>query len=212
MTENAKRKAPTGGGRKGGTYFPKIDLKKAVEYNKKLVSKTHTAPQPASIILPGVFNNNGPDGTVRASALRQFGLLNEDKLKMGALELGKNIASSPAEELQPLLQKACLSPKLFKQLYETFKGDTVNTAKLKQQAIKLKVHPDSAESCIQIFVSSLQYSGLAQAQGDNFILSNDIVAKPQTDDVENADIDDSDIGEEQEIENDQETTDKKRQN
>jgi hypothetical protein len=180
MTEQIKRTPPKGG-RKGGTLFPKIDLKKAVEYSKKIVSKTHTSPLPASVILPGVFNNSGPDGKVRASALRQFGLLNEDNAKMGATDLGKEIASSPETEIIPHLQAACLTPKLFKQLFETFKGDSVNTPKLKQQAIKLKVHPDSADECIQIFASSLQYSSLAQLEGDTLTLVN----SPTSEDLAN---------------------------
>lgn len=180
MAEKEKQKPPKGG-RKGGSLFPKLDLKKAVEYNKKLVSKTHTSPQAEAVILPGVFNSNGPDGKVRASALRQFGLLNEDKAKMEALELGKNIASSPTEELQPILQEACLKPKIFKQLFETFKGDSVSSAKLKQQAVKLNVHPDSADDCVTIFLNSLQYCGLAQVDGDNFLLSNSPNVKPKAD-------------------------------
>ncbi|SHH61279.1 hypothetical protein SAMN04488109_4626 [Chryseolinea serpens] len=197
MTEQAKR-VPPKGGRKGGTLFPKIDLKKAIEYNKKIVSKTHTSPQPESIILPGVFNNNGPDGKIRASALRQFGLLNDDNVKMEATPLGKEIASSPVDEIIPHLQSACLKPKLFKQLYETFKGDTVNFPKLKQQAAKLKVHPDSADECVQIFTSSLKYSGLAELDGDAFKFvsqptsKNASDAKPQ--DNKNDDVEDTNSG------------------
>ncbi len=194
MAEKEKHKPPKGG-RKGGTYYPKIDLKKAVEYNKKLVSKTHTSAQPASVIHPGVFNNNGPDGIVRASALRQYGLLNDDKAKMEALELGKNIASSPHDELMPLLQEACLKPKVFKQLFETFKGDTITTAKLKQQAIKLKVHPDSADDCVTIFISSLLYCGLAQGDGDNYQLSSSTDLTPKIDDELDLDTPEEEIDE-----------------
>lgn len=74
MAEN-KKHAPPKGGRKGGTRFPQLGLVKALEYCGKLVSKTHTGPQPESIILPGVFNTSGTVGQVRASALKQYGLL-----------------------------------------------------------------------------------------------------------------------------------------
>jgi hypothetical protein len=50
MTEEKKRQMPKGG-RKGGRQFPQISLKDAFEYAKRLVSKTHTAPQPEAIIL-----------------------------------------------------------------------------------------------------------------------------------------------------------------
>jgi hypothetical protein len=51
----AKETSKSKGGRKGGTIYPKVTLDKAVQYSKKLVSKTHTGPQPKKIILPGVF-------------------------------------------------------------------------------------------------------------------------------------------------------------
>ena len=63
-TESKKRAIPKGG-RKGGTTFPHLELKQAIKFNKKLVSKTHTTSQPAKIILKGVFNNSGPVGGVR---------------------------------------------------------------------------------------------------------------------------------------------------
>jgi hypothetical protein len=46
------RRTPKGG-RKGGVLFPKLNLKQALEYAKKLVSKTHTGPQAEKTILPG---------------------------------------------------------------------------------------------------------------------------------------------------------------
>ena len=74
-TEKPTAKKPPKGGRKGGVLFPKIGLKQALEYAKKVVSKTHTGPQPEKTILPGVFGSAGPTGKVRASALKQYGLL-----------------------------------------------------------------------------------------------------------------------------------------
>ncbi len=38
----SKKPKPPKGGRKGGTLFPKLNLKQALEYAEKLVSKTHT--------------------------------------------------------------------------------------------------------------------------------------------------------------------------
>jgi|SRR5271157_1385490 len=71
----AKKSTPSKGGRKGGTLFPKIGLKQALEYAMKLVAKTHTGPQPEKTVLPGVFGSSSNPGKVRASALKQFGLL-----------------------------------------------------------------------------------------------------------------------------------------
>lgn len=173
MTVTTQRKPPKGG-RKGGTVFPKIDLRQAHDYAKKLVSKTHSGPQPDTIILPGVFNNAGAEGKVRASALKQFSLLEGKPTAYKATQLARDIVSSPPEELSPLLKKVCLAPKLFKTLFDTFQNDKVTISKVRQQAINLDVHPDTGDECVKIFVDSLQYAGLAkvdQNNRDNIIVS-----------------------------------------
>lgn len=43
------------GGRKGGAVFPRLALKEAVEYAKKLVSKSHTAPISQAVLYSGVL-------------------------------------------------------------------------------------------------------------------------------------------------------------
>lgn len=57
MTESKEladaTKKPPKGGRRGGTTFPRVGLKKALEYSQKLVRKTHTGPQPEDAILRG---------------------------------------------------------------------------------------------------------------------------------------------------------------
>lgn len=167
----APQRKPPKGGRKGGTVFPKMDLKQAHKYATKLVSKTHTGAQPEKIILKGVFNNAGSGGKVRVAALKQFNLIEGDPNAYQASKLAKGIVSSPPDELNSFLVKACLSPKIFKTLFDTFKNDKVTTAKIKQQAIQLDVHPDSADKCIEIFVNSLVYSGLAKIEQDSITIS-----------------------------------------
>jgi hypothetical protein len=156
MSENKK----ASGGRKGGTQFPQISLKKAVEYAQKLVSKVHTGPQPETVILKGVFNSSGSDGRIRASALKQYDLMTGLSSAYDATDLARSIHSAPTDELPPLLARACLSPKVFKTLFHTFQQDTVSKAKIRQQVLQLKVHPESADKCVEIFVGSLLYSGL----------------------------------------------------
>jgi hypothetical protein len=156
----------SGGRRKGGTQFPQIALKKAVEYAKKLVSKTHTEAQPAAIILKGVFDSASSLGQVRASALKQYKLMSGPASAYEATDLAKRINSAPPNELQPLLREACLSPQLFKNLYATFQNDTVSRAKIKQQALQLKVHPDSGDKATGMFVESLVYAQMATEDGE----------------------------------------------
>lgn len=167
MTENT-RKTPKGGS-KGGTRFPRLSLNKAVEYGKKLVSKTHTGAQPAKIILPGVFGTAGPNGQVRASALKQYGLLEGSPKAYEASKLAVNINGSTPEDLPNFLKETFLTPKLFKTLFDTFCNDTVTRARIRQQASNLKVHPDSLEECVAIFTESAISAGLAKEDGDSII-------------------------------------------
>lgn len=174
MTETEKtgtaRKAPKGG-RKGGTLFPKINLKQALDYSKKLVGKTHTGAQPEKTILPGVFGNSGPGGKVRASALKQFGLLEGGTEAYQASKLAKDIDGAPHEDRPPLLQRAFRSSRLFNQIFETFHGDTVSKAKIEQRARGLDVHPESADECAQLFMDSAVAAGLGTINGDLIILA-----------------------------------------
>jgi len=175
---NAK-KAPKGG-RKGGTTFPRITLEKALQYSDKLVSKTHTGGLPESTILAGVFGTSGPDGQVRASALRQYGLLEGDKTAYTATPLAREIDAALDEEKPALLQKALLSAKLFQEIFQTFQDDTVSRAKIRQRAQALKVHPDSAEEAAGIFMESAVTAGIGTMDGENITLltAGAVVAPP----------------------------------
>jgi hypothetical protein len=173
MTESEakpKKQMPKGG-RKGGTLFPKIGMKQALDYSDKLVAKTHTGPQPEKTILPGVFGSSKTAGKVRASALKQFGLLQGDASAYEASPLAKSIQAAPPEEKAPLLWRAFLSSKLFKDIFETFHGDTTTKPKIRQQALELGVHPESAEECVDLFIESTIAAGLGTANGDTVTLA-----------------------------------------
>ncbi len=165
MTDN--KKVPPKGGSKGGTRYPRISLKKAHEYSTKLVSKTHTGAQPEGVILPGVFGNAGPDGKVRASALKQYNLLDGTPKAYIASELAQKLNGSTPEDLQNYLKEAFLTPKLFKTLFDTFCNDSITRARIRQQASNLKVHPESLDDCVQVYVESAVYSGLATENSDS---------------------------------------------
>jgi hypothetical protein len=168
MTTEAKkpRQMPKGG-RKGGTVFPRSSLTDAMGYARKLVSKTHTGPQPKDVILSGVIGVKGGIGEVRMSALKQYGFLKGDtKSNFSADELAKQIAAAPQEELVLLYRRAMLKPAVFKKLFETFHGDTVTKAKLKQRAADLNVHPDETETCVDLYVAGMTVAGLVSVDAD----------------------------------------------
>lgn len=181
------------GGRKGGATYPRINLEKAVNFAKKLVSKTHTGPQPANVILPGVFGDKGGGGRVRASALKQYNLLEGSTKGYCASNLAKQINAATEEELPALLNKSFLKPKIFKTLFDTFCSDEVTRAKIKQQASNLNVHPDSSDDAVSVFVESAIFAGLASETGDSI----DFYATPaqELNDLPTTDGDsDNDVG------------------
>lgn len=164
-----KRVMPKGG-RKGGAMFPRISLADALTYAKKLVSKTHVGPQPIDVIHSGVVGTKGGMGDVRISALKQYGFIEGDKKNgLSASELAKKIASAPTEEAQPLHQRAALKPTVFKAIFDTYRGDSVSRAKLKQRAADLKVHPEETEACIDIYVSALELAKLVTIDDDQVL-------------------------------------------
>lgn len=168
MAENKTGKSMPKGGRKGGSVFPRVTLRQAHEYAKKLVSKTHTGAQPAEVICPGVFDVQPKGkGNVRTSALRQYGWLEGNNEGMQATGAARSLCAAPAEQAVGLMQTACLLPRVFRKLYDTFQGDTVSPAKLRQQALAQNVHPESADECVSIFIDSLEYAQLGKRAEDD---------------------------------------------
>jgi len=70
----------------------------------------------------------------------------------------------------PFLQSALLNSKLFKQVFDTFHGDSISKAKIKQLVQQSGVHPDSADECVEIFVDSAIVAGLGTFSGDSLTL------------------------------------------
>jgi len=180
-TPEKKARTTPKGGRKGGSVFPRVEFKDAVSYARKLVSKTHSAPQPKDVIMSGVLGAKGGTGNVRMSALKQYGFLKGDtKNNFSADDLAKRIVAAPQEELVPLFRQAMLKPTIFKKLFDTFHGDAVSKAKLKQRASDLKVHPDETATCIDLYVSGMVEAELVTLEEDlvKHSSSSDIISLP----------------------------------
>jgi hypothetical protein len=195
------------GGRKGGATFPRIDLKQAVTYSKKLVSKTHTGAQPQAIIYPGVFGVTSSRGAAKASALKQFKLMKGNPAAFEATALAKSISVCPDDEVKKLLVQSLLSVNLFKTAFDTFKGDTVSGAKIKQQAASHNVHPDSLEEFLSIFTKSCIFSGIASKDGENITFVLDEVIQSIEDQIEDETDDDLEDEIDEEIKDDKDFTD-----
>jgi len=170
-----------------------MKLEDAVGYAKKLVSKTHVAPQPADVVYPGVFGvTSAPPGEIKSSALKQYGLLEGDKKGYKATALAKQLAAATPGEMPGLYATACTTPRIFKKLYEVFHGDTVSVARIRQQALALEVHPDTVDVCTQHFISSILFAGLGTQTGDNVTLSQ--LQQVETEEIEQPAVTDESSG------------------
>jgi hypothetical protein len=168
--EKQPTKAMPKGGRKGGTRYPRIALQKALDYSKKLVSKTHVAPHPEDEILPSVFGNSGSEGKIRASALKQFGLLQGDTKAYEATTLAKEIEAALPESRSALVRQAFLKSEPLNKIFDTFHGDTISKAQIVRRVKELDVHPDLADECAQIFLESALTAELGTLSGDALAL------------------------------------------
>lgn len=196
MTTAPKNKADQAPkiGKKGGKKFPRVPLSTALDYAKKLVSKTHTGPQSKEVILMGVLGSKYQKGELGMSALNQYGLMVGDgKSNFIADELAKQIVAAPPDELIPLYRVAALKPLVFKALFETFHSDTVSKSRLKQRAADLRVHPDETANCVELYVASMVTAELVTVAGDQIthLASVDAAVQPTVvdeQDVESANL------------------------
>lgn len=202
MSDEKKPRQMPKGGRKGGAIFPRVALKDAVEYARKLVGKTHVSPQPRDVIFSGVVGAKSGIGNVRISALKQYGFLTGDeKVNYSASTLAKEVNSAPPEEIIALYRTACLKPVIFKKLFDTFHGDAVTKGKLRQRAADLKVHPEETEACVDLYVASLLEARLVKVEGDRYVhlssaLLVDDAVNPAAGDQEQSDVAEADPSEE----------------
>jgi hypothetical protein len=182
MTEGVQKepKVMPKGGRKGGRRFPQYPLNDAVKWAEKLVSKTHGGPQPDDLIKAGVVEAKSGAGDMRISALKQFDLMDGTSKGYSATDLAKELRSAPDEEKRPLHIRAALNPEVFNAIYETYQGDSVSAAKLKQRAADLQVHPDASSKCVDVYIETMEFAGLVSRNGDTLIhvAKGDIATAP----------------------------------
>ncbi len=184
------------GGPKGGTRFPKHDLKSLVKHINELCSKTHSKAIDIEQLNAGVFHvrTKSPAGKIKYSSLKQYGLVKGGYKDIEATELCKKINLAAEEEKKELLRKAFLKVEVFKKTLETYQGSTINKSKIKQYANGLKVHPANLDQFMDIFVSSAKFAGLCSVKDDEvtFLTTDDVMDEEIEDNKEQ----DSDSGEE----------------
>lgn len=165
VEEKKPRQMPKGG-RTGGAQFPRSTLQDAFKQAKKLVTKTHVSPMARDAVYAGVVGAKSGIGNMKISALKQYGYLAGTADAYTATTHAKNCVAAPPDEIISLHQQSALRPTIFKALFDTFNGDEVSRAKLRQRAAELKVHPDQTEACIEIYLSTMSTANLVHVDGD----------------------------------------------
>jgi hypothetical protein len=193
-TAAKERDKPTG--RRGGRVFPQYPLSAAVKWADKLVSKTHNGPQPDDLIRAGVVEAKYTAGNTRISALKQFDLMEGTSKGYTATELAKELRAAPENEKGPLYARAALSPDVFNAIYETYQGDSVPVAKLKQRAADLKVHPDATTRCAEVYIETMEFAGLVSRNGDLLVHVGKTATVPPSDDQNDDEADGADDNQE----------------
>lgn len=166
----AKKNTPPNGGKKGGAVFPRYDLEAAIDAAKRLVSKSHSAAVSKDIYFSGVLQVSGPRADVKSSALKQYGLLlGNTKEGFTASPLAKRIATADVADKAIAIKEAALSPRVFKGMFEAFRGDPITKTRLRQRASEMNVHPDVLDNCVKIYIESLSLAQLVRVQGDQVV-------------------------------------------
>lgn len=163
-------------GKKGGTQFPRYSLSHLIPLLKNLVSKTHTNGITLEQLNAGVFGIGAKStiGSVKSSALKQFGLLiAKDYKNMKASDLASQISMAEGDEQKKYLQAAFKNSSVLVNAFTTFHNSRTEKSKIGQYAVStLKVHPDMKDDFVGILVESAVIAGLATADGNTVNFSN----------------------------------------
>ncbi len=60
-----------------------------------------------------------------------------------------------------------LSPKVYREIFNTYHGDLASKAQIRSRALALDVHPDVGDTCTDLFIASALTAGIATAEGEN---------------------------------------------
>lgn len=172
-------------GKKGGTRFPRYSLQHLVSFLNSLLGKTHTSPINIEQLNAGVFNVGAKSnaGKTKFSALKQFGLVDGDYKSLNSTDLCSDIAMNDGEEKTKNLQKAVQNVKPFADALRTYQNSTTEKTKIGQYAVStLKVHPDSRDDFVKVFVESCEEAGLCTIDGQSILFEQNPSFKENNED------------------------------
>lgn len=175
MTKPIQRKQPQGSGRKGGTRFPNYSLKLLLPHLKELTSKTHSKPINIEQLNAGVFKirPKSPEGGVRYSSLKQFGLADGEYSAIKSKELASKIELATGEEKITFIRDAFFNVPSFKNTFETYQNSTISKSKIKGYCVStLKVHPDLSDKYLKSLLESAELAQLCSIANDDVTFIN----------------------------------------
>jgi hypothetical protein len=145
--------------------YPVFGLKEAIEKAKLVYDAEKRSTTTAEVIAShlGYSQANGPGGRA-VSALRQFGLIEENAGKYRVSDLGYTLIhyDKNSTEWQGAVAKAARRPTLFKELTEAYHDGLPSDATLRNDLLKKGFNPGSIPDVISILKSSLSL-----AEGDD---------------------------------------------
>lgn len=154
MVEKDKgNKADQTGKRHRSPGYPVIPLGEAIKKAETVFQQDKRAFTTPDAIISHLGYKKGGSARRVVSALRQYGLLDEESGKYRVSELGFKIMhlSETSEERLRLVREAALNPPIIGRVIEAFEGELPSDATLKEHLILTeKFNPDSVELFIGI--------------------------------------------------------------
>ncbi len=156
--KDAKGKSSQQGKRHRSPGYPVIALGEAIEKAKLVFQQDKRAFTTPDAIITHLGYKKGGSARRVVSALRQYGLLDEESGKYRVSELGFKVLhlAEASEERLRLVREAALNPPIIQRVVDDFGGELPSDTTLKEHLILTeKFNPDSVESFIEVLRETL---------------------------------------------------------
>jgi hypothetical protein len=156
--KDAKGKSGQQGKRHRSPGYPVIALGDAIEKLRLVFQQDKRAFTTPDAIISHLEYKKGGSARRVVSALRQYGLLDEESGKYRVSELGFKVLhlSEASEERMRLLREAALNPPIILRVVDYFGGELPSDTTLKEHLILTeKFNPDSVDSFIGVLRETL---------------------------------------------------------
>jgi hypothetical protein len=159
-----------GPGTRSATTYPYYDLEEAEKFARGIASTGGTEATVEEVLKAiGLTSTVARAWSYRLSSAREFGLVtrggrNEGKLYL--TDLGRDLVSpESAQARKAALINAFLTPKLYKKLFEQYKGMPIPESTYVQNALKTKhgLLETVLETAADAFIKSAKYAGAVGA-------------------------------------------------